>query len=97
MSEGAEMRIVVYQENGKWVAQCLEYDIRAQADTIEKLQSYIDIAISNTLGDSRERHGKIDHIDPAPDHFHQLWERRSADMQPREPARQQILAVALCA
>ena len=97
MGEGDEIRIVVYQEEGKWVAQCLEYDIRAQADTIEKLQTHIDIAISATLADSEERHGKIAHIDPAPKHFHELWERRSADVQPRNPISERNVAVALYA
>ena len=28
--------IVLFQENNKWVVQCINYDIAAQGDTIEK-------------------------------------------------------------
>jgi len=31
------IRAIAFEENGWWVAQCLEYDIAAQAKTFEKL------------------------------------------------------------
>ena len=32
-----QLRVVVFQEEGAWVAQCLEYDIGAQAPDLNTL------------------------------------------------------------
>lgn len=33
------IRVVLFQEEGQWVAQCLEYDIAAQGTTIDEAQN----------------------------------------------------------
>lgn len=104
MTETEAIRIVVYREQGMWVSQCLEYDIRAQAENFEELLTHTEIVIEATRQDSIERHGTaFAYVEPAPQHFHDLWERRSGYVKPREPARpsprpaRQELTLALCA
>lgn len=33
------IRVILFQEEGEWVAQCLEYDIAAQGSTIDEAQN----------------------------------------------------------
>ena len=62
-----EIRIVVFQDGGKWVGQCLELDIGAQADDVESLLAFLEVAIkidSKTPGRG-----------PAPKHYFEMWDR----------------------
>ena len=82
--EHKKVRVVLYQESGWWVAQCLEYDIRAQAKTISLVWDYITIAVEETRLDSKKRHGKaFAHIGPAPEYFEKMWKERAAALRPR--------------
>jgi hypothetical protein len=79
------IRIIVFHDNGMWVAQCLEYDIGAQAADIDTLNARFDVVLRAELKESTEKHGKpFSGIDPAPERFHQMWERRarSVDLNP---------------
>lgn len=98
MSTEQKIRVIMYREEEKWVGQCLEYDIRVQADTTEKLTRYLDLAINATMEDSLERHGKpFANIDPAPKRFQDLWEKRASTIQPRDELPKHNLSFALCA
>jgi hypothetical protein len=73
------IRVIVFQDGDSWVAQCLEHDICAQAADLEELRSRIDATIEAEAEYSKRKGTKpFDGIDPAPKHYHDMWERRSA-------------------
>lgn len=73
-----EVRVVVFHEEGMYVAQCLEYDIATQALDIEAVLDRLDLTIEAECQMSMEADGKpLDGIAPAPVHFHHLWEKGS--------------------
>ena len=79
-----KVRVVLYEESGWWVAQCLEYDIRVQAKTMPQVQENIAIALEATWQDSKDRHGKpFAHVNPAPEEFERMWKGRTASVPPR--------------
>ncbi len=73
------IRIIVFNDGGAWVAQCLEYDICAQADDLEELRDRIDATIEAERDYTRSK-GKeaFEGIGPAPKHFADMWEKRSS-------------------
>ena len=79
MQEVRELRIraVIFKDADLWVAQCLEYDIGAQAPDITSLQVRLDLAIKAELTTSLDMTGvPFGGIDPAPARFHDLWDAR---------------------
>ena len=93
-----EIRIVVFRDGDMWAGQCLEYDIGAQADSLEKLHMYLDIAIAATQRESLKRHGKaFTGVPRAPEHFHKLWGRRAGDFTPQGASPDRNVTLALCA
>ncbi len=83
---GITIRVVVFQDDGVWVAQCLEYDIGAQAGDIDTLNERLNVALKAELKESIER-GKepFAGIDPAPQRFHTMWEHRSRYVEMTPP------------
>ena len=84
-SDTISIRVVVFWDEGKWVGQCLEYDIGAQADTIDDLNDRLQIVLKAELKESMERHGKpFEGIDKAPERFEHMYDRRarSVDVSP---------------
>ena len=85
ISDTISIRVVVFQDEGKWVGQCLEYDIGAQADTIDDLNDRLQVVLKAELKESLERHGlPFGGIDRAPERFQHMWDRRarSVDVSP---------------
>ena len=98
MTDAGEIRAVAYREGGKWVGQCLDYDIRVQADTVEQLMTNLEVALEATRADSMERHGRaFAHIEPAPVQFHALWDKHVSDVRPWKPRDRSPVTMALCA
>lgn len=96
--DGTEIRIVVFRHGDMWAGQCLEYDIGAQADSLDKLHMYLDITIATTRRESLERHGKaFAGVPRAPEHFHKLWEKRAGDFTPQGASPDRNVTLALCA
>ena len=86
MQNRQHIRVIAFREGGLWVAQCLEYDIGAQAPDLDTLQSRFRMAVMAELQTSAERGVELfAGIDPAPEHFHRLWERRSGGFTPAHP------------
>jgi len=77
LMEGSQMlRVVVFQDSGQWVAQCLEYDICAHASDEETLRERFDAILNFERNLSIERNGApFAGIDPAPEEFHDMWTR----------------------
>jgi hypothetical protein len=63
-------------EHDVWVAQCLEYDVTAQGDTIHEAQKDFERTILGEIALALER-GKrpLADIAPAPARYQALWER----------------------
>src|SRR5262249_54019993 len=79
------IRVVVFQDAGHWVGQCLEYDIAAQAETIDDLNVRLQVVLRAELNESLDRSGRpFDGIEKAPERFQQMWEHRarSVEMSP---------------
>jgi hypothetical protein len=84
-TESETIRVIVFQDNGMWVAQCLEHDIGAQAKDIDTLTARLEVVLRTEFKASMEKYGKpFAGIDPAPERFHLMWEHRtrSVDLNP---------------
>src|SRR5690348_3836100 len=80
------IRAIMFKEGDLWVGQCLEYDIGAQARDLDELRARLTIAVEVEKRESIERCGTpFAGIPAAPRYFHELWERRSVNYQPRNP------------
>jgi hypothetical protein len=76
--ESGGLRAVIFQDGDMWVAQCLEYDIGAQAHDLDTVRRRLDVAIEIERLTSLEIHGRdFAGIDEAPAHFFEMWEKRS--------------------
>ena len=81
---GKKLRVLIYQEEGYFVAQCLDYDVRVQAKTFTDVIRYFIFALNETYQDSLKQHGQaFAHINPAPDKFHEMWKNRIAALHLR--------------
>lgn len=69
MSKSTSIRAVIFQEHGKWVGQCLEIDVGAQAETLERLLSNLEVAVAT------EKH--VQGTGQAPQYYFDLWDRCS--------------------
>lgn len=84
-TESETIRVIVFQDNGMWVAQCLEHDIGAQATDIDTLNARLEVVLRMEFKASMEKHGKpFAGIAPAPERFQLMWEHRtrSLDLNP---------------
>ena len=76
------VRVVVFWDEGVWAAQCLEYDIGAQAPDLDTLKDRMTVVFEAELKESMERHGEpFAGIDKAPERFHLMWERRARSIE----------------
>lgn len=84
MDKSKPIRVVMFRDGNSWVAQCLEHDIRAQADSLEKLQSRLQFALNLEREASVEINGEpFKGIDPAPASYFEMWENCSMSAAPR--------------
>ena len=71
-----QLRVVVFQEEGAWVAHCLEYDIGAQAPDLDALQRRFNLTMQIELEESVRRHGApFAGIETAPQYIHAKWKQ----------------------
>ncbi len=71
------IRVIMFEEAGQWVAQCLEYDIAAQAPNLDSLNDRLEVTLKAELAESIERHGSpFAGINPAPERYQRMWDRR---------------------
>jgi hypothetical protein len=76
------IRVIMFQDSGMWVAQCLEYDIGVQAEDLDTLSDRLKVVLKAEFKESVERHGKpFAGIDPAPERFQLMWERRARSLE----------------
>ncbi len=66
---------VAFQDEGIWIAQCLEHDIVATAPSIAQLRKAFEKAvIANLCVNTELGRAGLDGIPPAPNHFKDLFE-----------------------
>ena len=82
--EGMEkLRVVIFREEEMYVAQCIEFDIAAQAPTLEAVLDRLDLTVEAECQMSLEiGQTPFNGICPAPNHFHHLWEKGSMAIMP---------------
>ena len=77
------LRVVVFAEDGQWIARALEHDICAQGpdlDTVqERLLDTIDAERSMAVEAGTD---PFSDIAPAPEHYFRMWEERSKFSSP---------------
>lgn len=75
----ATIRVAVYQDEGVWVAQCLNYDICAQAPDLGILQERFDATLAADLEESLKQTGvPFGGIAPPPENVRARFERTAA-------------------
>lgn len=88
MEHEMTLRVLIMREAGTWVAQCLEYNIGAQAEDLDQLQERLTGALRlELLTSMREAGTPFAGIPAAPSHFEDLWQRRSGGFVPARPSR----------
>jgi hypothetical protein len=76
MAKSIELRIVAFQKDGAWVAQCLEYDIAAHAGDLDTVILRIDDTLQAEAEYTSQRFGApFQGINPAPELYRTLWDR----------------------
>ena len=74
---------VIMKDGDTWIAQCLEFDIGAQASDLETLQERLEATIAAEYATSMELFGKaFGNIDRAPEVYHQMYSRCRTKMRP---------------
>lgn len=69
-----QVRVIVFEDDGVYVAQCLEYDICAFAGDMETLRRRFAGLFAFEHNLSIERNGApFAGIDQAPQNFHDMW------------------------
>ena len=70
-----ELRFVLFEEKGSWVAVCLERYIGAQGRDPDQVEQRLKVAYRAELEASRDRTGTaFGGIDPAPKRFQEMWD-----------------------
>lgn len=76
------VRVVAFQEDGVWVAHCVEYDICVQANDLAQARRRMTVALTQEAKITQEKHGEaFKGIGPAPDYFEAMFERAEASLQ----------------
>ncbi|QBR71696.1 hypothetical protein CU048_10860 [Beijerinckiaceae bacterium] len=71
------VRVVILNDGGQWIAQCLEHDICAMANNLDTLQSRLEVAIEAELELCKSEGRDLSSLPQAPAHFFTLWDKRS--------------------
>jgi hypothetical protein len=75
MEKQIKLRVLFLKENDSWVAQCLDYDIAAQAKTIEALKLAFNKTIcGQCFMDLKDKKEPLGGIGPAPDEYFTKFE-----------------------
>ena len=74
MAENDEVRVIIFEEDGAYVAQCLEHDICAFAGDLDTLRGRFVSLFIFERNLSIDRNGApFAGIDPAPEKFQGMW------------------------
>jgi hypothetical protein len=77
------IKAVLFQEGEWWCAQCLEYDISAQAPTLTELRYELDrVLISHVCASMQEGRKPFEGLDRAPQKFWKMYENAEFTLLP---------------
>ena len=84
MNTGFRLNVLVLRESAGdkayWVAQCLEYDIVAQAETIQDLQcKFVHLLATNIILGLQRGIEPLSNLKPAPQFYWQQYEKGRND------------------
>jgi hypothetical protein len=86
VAEREQVHVLIIRQGDHWIAQCLEYDIGAQAINLDQLRAVLLETIEAEHEESLRRHKKaFAGIDPAPKYFYERWNQRSTTLTPTFP------------
>jgi hypothetical protein len=86
MAEREQVHVLILRQGDHWIAQCLEYDIAAQAMKFDQLRTLLIETLDAEHEESLRRHKKaFGGIDPAPKYFYDRWNQRSTAFAPTFP------------
>src|SRR5690606_17850928 len=75
----ANLRVVVFQDEGVHIAQCLEYDIAAHGDSPEQaLQAFQQAVTRNIIVAQHLNTAPLANLPEAPAEFFAMWDRLCA-------------------
>ena len=78
------LRVIVFSEENVFVAQCLEYDVAAQSNSIEAVIDRLELTLEAEFSDCESNNVRPrDKISPAPVYYHNLWENQYAKLERR--------------
>ncbi len=84
MAIDGKLRVVILKEGDTWIAQCVEYDIGAQAKDLDELQSRFEAVFEAERAESVRVHGEeFAGIEPAPTLYAEMWEKSSGTFTPK--------------
>lgn len=71
---GQSIRVLIFEEQGAFVAQCLDYDICAQGSDLETARANLMETLDAEAQEGVRAHGApFAGIGPAPAHFEESW------------------------
>lgn len=81
--DGHPIHAVAFPNGGRWVAQCLEYDIATQAETLDALLYEIQrILVAHVVVAERENLEPFADLPKAPKRFWEMYERALSPVKP---------------
>lgn len=88
-------RAVVFWDGSEWIGMCLEHYIAAHAETVDELLERLTLTIEAERQESTRLHGAaFAGIEPAPERYHQMWEKQATPFRAKIEDRVEL---ALCA
>lgn len=87
VEETRTVRVVLIKEGDLWIAQCLEFDVGAQAEGMDELQRRFEVALQCEIDECIRAGVSPDvAIGPAPQFYYDLWNKQAGEFKPRMPA-----------
>jgi hypothetical protein len=76
MPQPLTIRVVILQDGSYWVAQCLEWDLATQGQTLQQLYERLHRLLSGQVIVSQHLGRQpFENLPPAPERYHRLWEQ----------------------
>ncbi|MEQ1726075.1 MAG: hypothetical protein ABL882_09140 [Sphingopyxis sp.] len=76
------VRVVAFQEDGVWVAHCVEYDICVQANDLAQARRRMTVALTQEAAITTTKHGTaFAGLDRAPDYFESMYQEAEESLQ----------------
>jgi len=80
-----ELSVLLIKEEDKWVAQCLDYDIAAQGETLDAARSrFARTFVGQVMVDLHHHQEPLEGIKPAPRKYWAMF-RKAARLAERDP------------